>query len=115
MTYQNTAPRATAQPSTTCQRAAFARRAAIDAFGPRARHHLDGPNLKDQRPYGGPIRLGHVAVNVTGNVGQAALDHWLREAASASGEERKVAIEIAREIADMIGVPWSEIMSDEAA
>jgi hypothetical protein len=56
-----------------------------------------------------------VAAEVVDDVGRRALDHWLREAARTDGEERETALEIAREIAAMIDVPWEEVMSGEAA
>jgi hypothetical protein len=39
----------------------------------------------------------------------------LREAARTAGPQHEEAIRIAREIAGMIGVPWAETMSGEAA
>ena len=95
-------------------RTGFARRLALDAHRKSA-WALDNPDFEDRRPDQAPRRLGEIAAEVVGNVGEAALDHWLREAARTEGEEHKVAIQIAQEIAVMIGTPWSEVLSEQAA
>jgi hypothetical protein len=48
------------------------------------------------------------------DIGRAALDHWLREAARLAGEERQAALERAREVAGMIGVPRPSVFSRDA-
>jgi hypothetical protein len=90
-------------------------RAAVFAdFHPRDARALDQDGFSDRLPCDRPVALGDVAVEVVGDVGRKALDHWLREAARTDGEEREAALEIAKEIAGMIGVPWAEIMSGGA-
>ena len=96
------------------RRAGFARGLALDAHR-RSSWALDEPNFEDRRPDQAPRQLGEVATEVVGDVGEAALDHWLRQVARTRGEEHKVALQIAHEIAEMIGVPWAEVMSEEAA
>ena len=93
----------------------FARAAVFEEFRGRDARALDQADSPDRRPDQAPSQLGYVAAEVVGNVGQAALDHWLRQAARTRGEEHKVAIQIAQEIAAMIGVPWAEVMSEQAA
>ncbi len=91
--------------SASKRRAAFARQAAIDAFGPRAARTLDGPVVEDRRPTPGPRALGRVAAKVTNNTGMHALRHWLNQAGRAdSDEKREVALEIAGEIARLLGL-----------
>ena len=93
----------------------FARAAVSVEFRGRDARALDQADFVDRRPDQAPRRLGDIAAEVVGNVGQAALDHWLREAARTRGEEHQIALQIAREIAEMIGVPWVEVMSEQAA
>jgi hypothetical protein len=95
--------------------AAFARSAVLTEFRARDASALDQGDFEDRRPCDEPVLLGDVAAEVAGDVGRAALDHWLREAARTDGEEHEAALGIAREIAGMIGVPWKEIMSGGAA
>jgi hypothetical protein len=96
------------------RRAGFARGLALDAHRKNA-WALHEPDFQDRRPNEAPRQLGDVAAEHVGDVGEAALDHWLREAARTEGEEHKVALQIAQEIAAMIGVPWAEVMSEQAA
>ena len=96
------------------RRAGFARGLALDAHR-RSSWALDEPDFQDRRPDQAPRRLGEIAAEVVGDVGRAALDHWLREAAQTRGEDHEIALQIAREIAEMIGVPWDEVFSEEAA
>ncbi len=62
-------------------------------------------------------KMSEAATRATGvgDVGQAALDHWLRETARTRGEEHLIALQIAQEIAQMAGIPWDEVFSEEAA
>ena len=96
-------------------RASFARSAVSEEFRSRDARALDQADFQDRRPDQAPRQLGDIAADVVGNVGQAALDHWLREAARAHGEDHEIALQIAREIAGMIGVPWCDVMSEQAA
>ncbi len=114
--YTELRPGATERPTqkpSNC-RDAFARGFALNAH-PKSRWALDDPDFQDRRADQAPRQLGDVAAEVVGNVGEVALDHWLREAARTEGEEHKVALQIAQEIAAMIGVPWAEVMSEQAA
>ena len=94
---------------------AFAKAALGEVFRARDLSLAREPDFQDRAPNAQPRRLGDVAAEVVGNVGQAALDHWLREAARAHGEDHEIALQIAREIAGMIGVQWSDILTGEAA
>ncbi len=94
-------------------RDAFARSAVLTEFRARDARALDQADFIDRRP-NQARHLGDVAADVVGNVGQAALDHWLREAARTRGEEHLVALQIAQEIAAMLGVPWDEVFSEAA-
>jgi hypothetical protein len=95
-------------------RAEYARGLALDAH-PKNGWVFQDPDFRDHTPNQAPVRLDRVAAEVVGDAGQAALDHWLREAARTHGEDHEIALQIARKIAGMIGVPWAEIMSEEAA
>ena len=87
-------------------RAAFAREAAIDAFGPRAVPALDESDFEDRRPDHGPRPLGQIAAQVTNSTGMKALRYWLNQAGRAdSDEERRAALEIADKIARSMGQP----------
>ena len=91
--------------SATSGRAAFAREATIAAFGPKAIHALDKSVVEDHQPDHGPRPLGRVAAKVTNNTGVHALRHWLNQAGRADSEEkREVALEIAGEIARLLGL-----------
>ncbi len=90
-------------------------RAAVFAdFRPRDARALDQSDFADRRPCDQPVLLGDVAAEVVGDVGRAAIDHWLREAARTIGPEHEEAIRIAREIAGMIDVDWADLFSGEA-
>ena len=95
-------------------RAEYARGLALDAH-PKNGWVFQDPDFRDHAPNQAPVRLDRVAAEVVGDAGQAALDHWLREAARTHGEEHEIALEIAREIAGMIGVPWRDVFSEQAA
>ena len=97
------ATRPAARTSSAKRRAAFAREAAIDAFGPKAIHNLAHNHAR--QPDHGPRRLGRVAAKVTSDTGMLALRHWLNQAGRAdSDEEREVALKIAAEIARLAGI-----------
>jgi hypothetical protein len=104
--------RSTQKPSN--RRDAFARGFALDAHRKSSRA-LDEPDFQDRRPDQAPRQLGEVAAEVVGDIGEAALSHWLRQAALTEGEEHEIALQIAQKIAAMIGTPWSEVLSAEAA
>ena len=83
----------------------FARQAAIDAFGPKAVHHLNGADFEDRQPNGAFRPIGQVAAKITNDTGRKALRHWLNQAGRAdSEEERAVALEIAGEIGRLMGI-----------
>ncbi len=87
------------------RRAAFAREAAIDAFGPKAIHALGAPGSADRRPGHEARPLGKITAKVANDTGQRALRHWLNQAGRAdSDEERTAALEIAGEIAGLMGL-----------
>ena len=86
-------------------RAGFAREATLDAFGRKAAHTLEEPDFEDRQPDPGPRALGRVAAKVADDTGMKALRHWLNQAGRAdSGEEREAALEIAGEIASLMGL-----------
>ncbi len=86
-------------------RATFAREAAIDAFGPRAVYTLDEPNVYSHRPNHGPRPLGQIAAKVADDTGIKAFRHWMAQAAKAESDDaRGAAIEIATEIARLLGL-----------
>ena len=119
-----TVPYTTAAPGATARRNSphhsirprnrFARAARNKAFRARDLSLAREPGFVDRQP-DQPVRLGDVATEVVADVGQRALRHWLNQAAQAEGEEREVALQIAKEIAAMIGVPWTDVMSGKAA
>jgi hypothetical protein len=94
-------------------RSRYARAAVFSSFRARDAKALDYDGFQDRPPCDEPIRLDPVAAKVTGDAGQLALDYWLREAVRTDGEEHEVALQIAKEIATMINVPWAEVMSGE--
>ena len=100
------------QTSQKSTRNTFAREATLDAFGPRARWDLG----EDREPPEGPRPIGKVAAQVTADVGRRALDHWLDQAAKASSEEeRKAALEIAKEIAQLMDLDLGDLSKQRAA
>jgi hypothetical protein len=95
-------------------RSSLGRAAVFAEFRPRDARALDQVGFVDRRPCDQPVLLGEVAAEISGDVGRAALHHWLNLAAQADGEEREAALQIAQEIVEMIGVPWADVMSEEA-
>ena len=92
-------------------RAAYARQATFKAFGQRARWALDEPDFADRAPDDAPRPIGPIAAKVVEDVGRRALAHWLNQAAKAeTDEEREAALEIARNIARMAGVPHADLI-----
>ena len=116
--HTTTAPRRSSRPNfpttPSKRRAGFARGLALDAHR-KSSWALDDPDFEDRRPDQAPRQLGNIASEVVGDVGEAALDHWLREAARTEGEEHKNALQIAQKIAAMIGVAWRDVFSEQAA
>ena len=115
--YTELRPGATKRPAQTRSKNsdAFAEAALGLAFRGHDLNLAREPDFQDRQPHEQPRRLGDVAAEVVGDVGQLALDHWLREAARIHGEDHEIALQIAQEIAAMIGVPWDEVFSEEAA
>ena len=93
----------------------YARGAVFSSFRPRDAKAIDFDGFQDRRPSDEPVRLDHIAAKVTGNAGQLALDHWIREAARTTGLEHDEAMRIVRELAAMIDQPLDELFSGEVA
>ena len=74
----------------TDHRAAFARQAAIEAFGPKAVHHLIGPDFADRKP-GDDLQDADEVVE-----GREAIARWLALAMSTEGEEAEIAYQAGR-------------------
>ncbi len=91
-------------------RASFARDAVFTEFRPRDARALGHDGFKDRRPNDGPRHIGEVAAGVVHDVGDRALRHWLAQAAQAETyEDRAVALEIAGEIARLMGLDVDQI------
>ena len=99
----------------TSRCASYAREAVYAEFRARDARALDYDGFQDRRPCDDPRRLDHIVAEVVADAGQAALDHWLREAARTTGPEHDEAVRIGCEIAEMIGVSWGDVFSGEAA
>ena len=75
------------------------------ALGPKAIPALDDPDFEDREPNDGPRPLGQIAGKGTQDIGVQAFRHWLVQAAQAkSDDERETALEIASEIANLMGL-----------
>ena len=101
MTYQNPRTRATApSPSSpsNSHRASFARQATIEAFGPKAVHHLIGPDLADRKP-GDDLQDADEIIE-----GREAIARWLALAMSSEGEEAETAYETADGLRQILGL-----------
>ncbi len=104
--YTTSTTQATEPAPSPQHRADFAREATIAAFGPKAIHALDEPNVYSHRPNHGPRPLGQIAAKVADDTGIKAFRHWMAQAAKAeSEEEREAAQKIAAEIARLLGLP----------
>ncbi len=90
-------------------RAAFAREATIDAFGPRAIRALDEPDFRDRKP----VDELHGAAEPVDGI-QAAT-HWLSLAASLDGAEAETAYQTADELRRVLGLDWADVIGQEAA
>jgi hypothetical protein len=91
----------------------YAREARNKAFRARDLSLAREPSFVDRQPEDS-VPLGVVVDAVVDDLGQRALEHWIKEAAEAEGEEREAALEIAKEIANMIGVEWTDVLSEAA-
>ena len=49
------------------------------------------------------------------DVGRRAINHWLGEATRTTGPEHEEAIRMAHQIAEMLGVAWSDVFSGDTA
>ncbi len=107
-TYTKSASGATApdsSPSVSNRRADFARQAVFEDFRPSNARAIDQGDFKDREPESGPRQIGQVAAKITNETGQKAVRHWLNQAARAeTDEDRAVALKIADEIADLMGL-----------
>ncbi len=109
-TYTLSTTRATApNPRTTSHRASFARQAAIDAFGPKAVHHLIGPDFADRKP-GDDLQDADEIIE-----GHQAIGRWLALAMSSEGEEAEIAYQTADELREVLGLTWDDIIGRRAA
>ena len=85
----------------------FAREAALDAFGPKAVHHLSGPDFVDREPDSASadeVVDGHQAVT-----------HWLTLAVNLEGEEAEIAHQTADELRQVLGLSWADVLGRNAA
>lgn len=88
-------------------RADFARQATIEAFGPKAIHHLTSPDFVDHEPDSAStdeIVDGHQAVT-----------RWLTLAAVLEGEEAEIAHQTADELGQVLGFSWADVLARNAA
>ncbi len=89
-------------------RAGFAREAALDAFGPKAVHHLNGAGFVNCRPdSAGDDEIVD---------GRQAVTHWLSLAANLEdGEAAQTAFDTADELRRVLGLSWADVIGREAA
>ncbi len=89
-------------------RAGFAREAALDAFGPKAVHHLTSSNFVDRAPdSAGDDEIVD---------GREALARWLKLAANVEdGEAAQIAYETANELRRVLGLSWPDLLEQEVA
>ena len=86
--------------------ASFARQAALDAFGPKAVHHLNGAGVVDHDPLDDP----NEAID-----GREVLARWLKLAATVEdGEAAQTAYETANELRRVFGLEWADLIGREA-
>ncbi len=90
-------------------RASFAREAAIDAFGPKAAHCLNGSSFADRVP-DQPLQDADEIVE-----GRQAIAHWLALAMSSEGEEAEIAYQTADELREVLGLTWDDVIGRRAA
>ncbi len=85
----------------------FAREAALDAFGPKAVHHLNGAGFVNCRPdSAGDDEIVD---------GRQAVTRWLSLAANLEGDEAETAYQTADEIRRVFGLSWADVLDREAA
>ncbi len=87
-------------------RTTFARQAAIDAFGPKAVHHLNGAGVVDHEPLDDPEE------DVDG---RQAVARWLKLAAHTDGEAAQTAYQTADELRRVLGLSWADVLGRKAA
>ena len=94
------------------RRVDFARAAVFEEFCARDARALDHGGFRDRRSTDTPRHLGEM---VGGDVdtGQRALRHWLTQAAQLGGQERDAALDVAREIARLIGCDIASLCREE--
>ena len=109
--YTTTArPRATAfEAPTPNHRADFAWQAAIEAFGPKAIHHLIRPDFVDH----GPVDELHGVDEAVDGI--QAVSRWLSLAANLEGEEAEIAYQTADEIRRVLGLSQNDVTQRTAA
>ena len=89
--------------------ASFARQAAIEAFGPKAVHHLIGPDFADRKP-GDDLKDADEIVE-----GREAIARWLALAMRSEREEAEVAYQTADELRQVLGLEWADLLGRKAA
>ncbi len=92
------------KPFRNANRAAFAREAALEAFGPRAIHHLNGDVFVD--------RAGGVDEDIDG---REAIARWLAIALNTEAEDAEVAYQTADELRRVLGLTWDDVLQRRAA
>ena len=93
----------------------FARGFALDAHRKSA-WALDELDFQDRAPDEQPRRLGDVAAEAVGDIGETALRHWVSQAAQAENDEdRHAALEIAENIAKALGLTLADFIFGRAA
>ena len=93
MTFYRTSPRKSTS-------ASFARQAAIEAFGPKAVHHLIGPDFADRKP-GDDLKDADEIVE-----GREAIAGWLALAMRSERDEAEVAYQTADDLRQVLGFTW---------
>ncbi len=89
--------------------ASFARQAAIDAFSPKAIHHLNGAGFVDREPLD-ELHDPDEAVD-----GHETVARWLKLAAHTDGEAAKTAFDTVDEIRRVLGLSWADLLKRGAA
>ena len=94
----------------------FARAAVYEEFRSRNARALDQGDFRDRQPGLAPRPIGQNTAKVADDTGMKAAQHWLGQAAEAdSNEERAAALEIARQIARLAGLPWADVLGRREA
>ncbi len=87
----------------------FARQAAIEAFGARAVHHLNGSVFIDRYPDAVHQDADEIVE------GREAIARWLALAMNNDGEEAEVAYSTADELRQVLGLEWADVIGRRAA